>query len=475
MGKDWDKAVPGVDIWKQCVRVLKPGAFAFILCTPRQDCLSHMIVTLESAGFNVGFSSLYHVYASGFPKAENISLAVDKRECRRQLAEKLGRDPTKEEFDEAWKTFREVVHKRKPVKRMISGAVQDRTGSWIKDDGRIFTPQDTSPRSAEAKILEGSYGGFQLKPSVEVILVAMKPLSERTFVDQALKNRKGITWLDDCRIPFQNPEDASTAFDNSTAHRAKDDWKTSKDTIYEGGHGVLKGQFQSEGRFPANLLTSEDALNDGAEHASGHLEGKYQSLRDDGTIYGISKNKTFRSYNANAGSFSRYFDLDKWFEKQLAELPEAVRKVFPFLICAKASKSERNEGCETLYWEKDDSRFGFHQVDQERWNWLRQEETRIFSEKGRRITLQAKGNIHTTVKPLKLMSFLITLGSRPNDVVLDPFIGSGTTAIAARILQRHFIGIELGSEYVKVANERVRPYLEQQTLTETADRGQASS
>ncbi len=75
----------------------------------------------------------------------------------------------------------------------------------------------TAPTTDAAKALDGSYGGFQPKPAVEVIIVAMKPLSEKTYVDQALKNGKGITWLDDCRVPgepasFGNP---TTGFHDS--------------------------------------------------------------------------------------------------------------------------------------------------------------------------------------------------------------------------------------------------------------------
>lgn len=68
MGKKWDRAVPPVAVWKECLRVLKPGAFAFIMSSPRQDCLGRMILNLEEAGFVTGFSSLYHIYASGLPK-----------------------------------------------------------------------------------------------------------------------------------------------------------------------------------------------------------------------------------------------------------------------------------------------------------------------------------------------------------------------------------------------------------------------
>jgi site-specific DNA-methyltransferase (adenine-specific) len=64
------------------------------------------------------------------------------------------------------------------------------------------------PATEKAKELDGAYAGFQPKPAVEVIIVAMKPLKEGTFTEQAKANGKGITWLDDCRIPNQDNENA---------------------------------------------------------------------------------------------------------------------------------------------------------------------------------------------------------------------------------------------------------------------------
>ena len=64
-------------------------------------------------------------------------------------------------------------------------------------------------------------------------------------------------------------------------------------------------------------------------------------------------------------------------------------------------------------------------------------------------------NHHPTVKPVTLMSYLITLGSRPGDIVLDPYCGSGTTGIAAKILNRTFIGMELDKEYARIAKRRI--------------------
>ena len=63
-------------------------------------------------------------------------------------------------------------------------------------------------------------------------------------------------------------------------------------------------------------------------------------------------------------------------------------------------------------------------------------------------------NTHPTVKPLKLMSYLITMGSREGDLVLDPFVGSGTTLEAASILKRRFIGCESDEKYRDIIEAR---------------------
>jgi DNA modification methylase len=62
---------------------------------------------------------------------------------------------------------------------------------------------------------------------------------------------------------------------------------------------------------------------------------------------------------------------------------------------------------------------------------------------------------HPTQKNLKLMSELIKIHSNRGDVVLDPFMGSGTTGLAAKNLNRNFIGIELDEEYFKIAEKRI--------------------
>lgn len=375
MGKHWDKALPSVTIWKECLRVLKPGAFAFVMCIPRQDCLARMIVSLEDAGFVVGFTSMYHCFASGFPKAQNIGKAVDKR---------LGVE-------------REIIAQNPNVRKSHKGHILE---LGLKQEGLSIsvTPQ--------AKALDGSYGGFQPKPAVEVILVAMKPLSEKTYVDQALANRKGISWLDDGRILYESKE--------PNLRKNKGKW-TQENVELWGNKLGQRPNPNNQGRFPANLLCSDDVLNDGKEHKPC---GIYKDGRKLAKATQDAKIRTWDRLHSqidkyqDSGSFSRYFSLDAWFAKKLETLPAGVHKTFPFLIVPKASKAEKNRGC--------------------------------------------KKNIHPTCKPIKLMSYLITLGSRQGDIVLDPFMGSGTTLIAAKILNRHYIGYDTNSEYCKITRARLR-------------------
>jgi len=64
-------------------------------------------------------------------------------------------------------------------------------------------------------------------------------------------------------------------------------------------------------------------------------------------------------------------------------------------------------------------------------------------------------NFHLTVKPLSLMSYLIALTTRQGQVVLDPFVGSGTTVVAAKNMDRRYVGIDLNKEYVEITKKRL--------------------
>ena len=388
MGKDWDKAVPSIEIWQECLRILKPGAFAFIMSAPRQDVLAHNLVNLSDSGFETGFTSIYWTFASGFPKAGNVSKLIDKR---------FGAE-------------REVIGNRTRVYGYDKNYNNsfDNSNFNVGDNNKI-----TAPSTPQAKALDGSYAGFQPKPALEVAMVVMKPLSEKTYVDQAMANAKGITWLDDGRMPFDTTDEPNirlNAKNHITSNLAgiecfnkigDNDRSPTKDRN-EFLHDL--GNLNSSGRFPANLLVSDDALNDGVNLVCGKCSKNTHGSDWHGASFGGGKES---AYIGDSGSFSRYFDLDAWWDERIKHLPKEAQKTFPFMIVPKASKSEKG-----------------------------------------------KDNKHPTVKPVKLFSWLITIGSREGDLVADPFLGSGVTLAAGRMTNRNVMGVEIDPQWEHLYPDR---------------------
>jgi site-specific DNA-methyltransferase (adenine-specific) len=400
MGKQWDKAVPPVALWREVLRVLKPGAFAAILCTPRQDCQARMILNLEAAGFVTGFTSVLWTYATGFPKAANLSKLADKRAgAEREVVGLSGRliapNPKATNY-QGTQTFAETA------------------------EGREKSQYLTAPATPEAKALDGAYAGFQPKPAFEPVLVVMKPLAEKTYLDQALDNGKGCSWLDDGRIPTGE----SLLFGSREIGNGEICGTCNPD---DGGHQHVAG------RFPANVLCSDNVMDDGRERAvSGCAKSGNASGAQSETCFGQRIQGTLHN---DSGSYSRYFDLDAWWAERVASLPESVRKVYPWLIVPKPSKREKNAGLDRAPVTVGDGRQ--KSIDNP---FQRGETERV--------------NSHVSVKPVRLMSYLIALFSRPGETILDPFAGSGTTAVASAIMGRECMAVELDPEYAEIAHSR---------------------
>lgn len=410
MGKDWDKTLPRQEIYDECLRVLKPGAFMFWMSGARLDELTENGIRIRNAGFKTDFTPIFWVYATGFPKASNISKMVDKR---------LGAEV---KTGIAFKTAGEYGNRN----------LKDPTPQGEARDAMRHTAQ-----TDQSKALEGSYAGFQPKPAVEVIIVAMKPLSEKSYVDQALKNKKGVTWLDDCRIPFESNNEKEKAILMQT-NPSQDIRCNSYNKQGIPNRDInVRGDY-SQGRFSPNLLCEDDALNDGKVSKSTSPHPNDHATKGDGSLGSFRRERPKIITPNDWGSFSRFFSLDAWWEEKLKQLPKEVQMTFPFLIVPKASKSERNKGLEGLPLGNPPG------------------SKRSKPAPGRNAALgKPRQNFHPTVKPLKLFSYILTLASREGDLVLDPFVGSGTTAIGCKMLNRNFIGFEINQEYVTIANARL--------------------
>ena len=450
MSKEWDTDLPSVDILKECLRVLKSGSWALWLMTPRQDSQLEFLLRLRQAGFNISFSSMEWVYASGFPKAADLSLLADKRACKEDLMQKLGREPTTAELKEAWGKWREKVAVNPNSRPNTNKSLMEL--GWTGEGNIAY---ETNPHSQAAQALSGSYAGMQLKPARELIIVSQKPIVGKTYLDQALlhlkepeHNQLGGTWLDDARIPYKSHEDYEKAtFGNNSGliKKDKNDYGDFSMFPYE-----EKIKADPKGRFPANIIVSDNALDIGINNKS-IASSPNTEISDSKNIYNFNGGKFYKSgvHYGDSGDLSRYFDLDFWFENKLKELPEEQQKIFPFLYVPKASKSERNKGLEHL--EEKEMPYGSG--------------SDAFPSGSNTNPIHTKQkNIHPTAKPIKLMSYLITLTTRENDIVLDPFTGSGTTAISSILLKRRFIGFEREEEYYKIATERIKHYQKQEML-----------
>ena len=447
MGRDWDKVLPDINIFKECFRVLKPGSMAFVMSAPRSDVQYRMAEMLEKVGFKIDYTPIYWTYASGFPKAMNIGKMIDKRDGNDR--EVIGIDKNSSpDLRDVGKKSKEAIG----IDKLSYGQVQN-------------AERKVNEITKGSSELEGSYAGFQPKPAVEVVIVAMKPIDKKGYLEQAEDNQKGVTWFDDCRIPFEEsdtPKGGYGAMDIGIGKpgETQDYKKTTKRKPRTEGSVFKTSGFKSEnndtaeaspmGRFPANLLVSDNVLDDGKiTKSTGGRSGNKKGIGTYG-IYGKFESDVRNEDPGfgDSGGYSRYFSLDSWFQKNIKQLPEPVQQTFPFMIVPKASKAEKNDGLDNFEIKQAKGGGG---TSNDTWY-----EDDVNAASGKFGSEKAPSrNIHPTVKPLTLMNYLVVLGSRKGDVVLEPFAGSGTTALACVSQERDYIAIEREEEYYEIAKARL--------------------
>ena len=387
MGKKWDYDVPSVEIWTEALRVLKPGGYLLAFAGSRT--YHRMAVNIEDAGFEIRDQIMW-IYGSGFPKSHNISKAINKVDG--------------------------VEFKETPAAGV--GFMNN------TDDGYNTTLNQLTQvgeNSEDAKKWEG--WGTALKPAHEPIVMARKPLSEKTIVQNVLKYGTGGINIDESRVGTEErtnkgmsskmPEGAGTFRD--------DNWvpKDVESTV--------------TGRFPANVIHdgSEEVTDLFPNTKSGKVKENKDSYKSDsntGFLKGVSNQS---NQHGDSGSAARFF------------------------YCAKASKKDRNEGMEHM---PDRTYAAGNQAKAELArgnNDFNANDGKIRGERHNFNQVGISKNNHPTVKPTELMKYLVRMVTPPNGTVLDPFMGSGSTGKACKLLDFDFIGIELDEEYIEIAKARI--------------------
>lgn len=379
---------------KEAFRILKPGGHMLVFCGPRT--YHRMASGVEDAGFEIR-DQLQWLFGSGFPKSHNISKAIDKSAgAEREVGINLN----------------------------VKGRSDNRTAGQVKAAGNaaIISNDDsvTAPATPDAIKYEG--WGTALKPANEPIVLARKPLSEKTVALNVLKWGCGAINIDGSRIGSEtrfNPQKDTTAWHGNS---------------WSGKPQQSNGEIKTvQGRWPANVIFDEEAALMLDEQTSGiHGAG---SQRNEGTA----------EQTANGGITSYQLGQNPRNGMRFGDSGGASR----FFYCAKASKSERNKGLENEKKEKQGARPNS------------QDETGKFPDHDHR---PSGGNNHPTVKPVKLIEYLCRLITPPGGLILDPFVGSGTCGVAAKNLGFNFIGIEMNPEYVAIAKKRIAHAKDQMEL-----------
>jgi len=430
MGATWDATGVAFDpeTWRAVYRVLKPGGWVLAFGATRT--WHRLVCAIEDAGFDVrdqvaeltgqDAPGLMWLNGSGFPKSLDVSKAIDK----------------------AAGAEREVIATGEPLRRMIPGARQNATGSWVKDDGREFVPVITEPATAEAAEWDG--WGTALKPAWEPIAVARKPLAG-TVAANVLAYGTGALNIDACRV--STPD--STSRPRGTFPHSDDAWGN--------GRQNEVSVTNDAGRWPSNVLLTHTATCEPAGTAV--IPG---NIRLNPTVVAARENiakgaeKERRRGQRGHGNADGTETIEVWDCAPGCPVGELDRQ--SGVLTSGANPTRRGSDkfrdaygefagqreCEAARGADSGGASRFFPV-------FRYEPKAPQSERPR----LPDGTAHNTVKPLDLMCWLVRLVSRRDALILDPFAGSGTTGEACVVEGRGCVLIEQDPRFADLVKVRL--------------------
>lgn len=392
MGKSWDASGIAFNIEVWQEALRVIKPGGHLIAFSGSRTYHRMAVAIEDAGFEIRDQIMW-VYGSGFPKSHNISKAIDKSENTEVWQNnKYGGGNSKCETCGKWMISGSPCQCPKPPIEFKTPAAQQWDG-W----------------------------GTALKPAHEPMVLARKPL-EGTVANNVLTYGVGGLNIDGTRVGSEGG-----------TFKASKPEGISNGIYGEGINGTVEIGQLTAGRFPANFI------HDGSDEVVGLFpDSKGMATQKSGANINV--------YGGNAlnESSTTFPEVRLGFN----DGGSAAR----FFYCAKASKKDRNEGLD-----------GFEAKEiGAKGNGL----ARACATCGasvidgcncpdRTFVNPTRANHHPTVKPTTLMQYLVRLVTPPNGIVLDPFMGSGSTGKACAYEGFDFIGIDQSAEYVAIAQARI--------------------
>jgi DNA modification methylase len=412
MGRTWDSFVPGPECWREVHRVLKPGAF--LLCFAGTRTLDLMGLSLRLAGFEL-LDTLHWTYGSGMNKIGMIDKRIKEPEVAGEWAGFGGAlRPSHEPIIVAQRPRDGTIAKnlaKHGVGAFHIEACRVATGDALNGGAYSGGARPSAMMGADGQVGgKGSMfeaGGGRLDPE------AFQQPSGRWPTNTLLTHATGCRIVgtkrikgDDRRSPSGGGRDGGGFADVGAARTAP-----------EPGGRVYPSADSPEWECEVGCPVAELDAQSGLSRSTGGRTVKRSGGGNVGSGKASEKSWTPEDPGfGDEGGASRYFPTSDWAAE--AEDP-LLDLVFPGFYCPKASQPEREAGLQR--WE-----------DRKRWN------------------------KHNTVKPLALMRWLVRLvGGKPGNLLLDPFMGSGTTGIAALMEGFQFVGIEQEAAFIDIAQRRI--------------------
>ena len=524
LGKDWDKNTGTIETWKECLRVLKPGGHLLAFSSARTY---HILATnIQEVGFDIRDQIMW-LYASGFPKAQDIGKAIDKRggmvsnnedtkslktilaelfeasgKTKSQINQECGFNATgylrqyNNETDgwgyalplnDKWQTLKQVLGCGDEYDKYFTSSEREVVGT--KESGCFDKDFETYTIGARSKTVDitqpatkqaNKWHGWKtaVKPAHEPIVLARKPFKGST-IDNVLKNGVGALNIDATRIesePFDYCADGLKRTTYSQSEPAK--WNDSNKQMIR----------NEQGRYPSNVIgevaedyqkyfycpkVSRKERHCGFEQTN--IPNTREMLEQIGGYYcDKDGNKTTPDQHTNLAyvpgqSIIQAHGVTNAYEKimknkdPLSHIP-TIDEMIEIMGGHYTGKDRQeitlphlsgNIKCngiidEYTKWCKNKDPLSHIPTNPEgMWN-VDGTGVQYNSNKYKSV-----GNNHPTVKPVALMKYLIKLVTPPNSIVLDPFMGSGSTGMAAEELGHEFIGIELDANYCDIASKRI--------------------
>ena len=435
MGASWDATGVAFDpeTWRAVYRVMKPGGWLLAFGSTRT--WHRLVCAIEDAGFEIRDSvaeltghdapGLIWAYAGGFPKSLDVAKAIDK----------------------AAGAVRETVATGTPVKRMIPGADQNRTGSWIKDDGREFVPAVTEPATPEAA--EWSGWGTALRPSWEPIAVARKPLAG-TVAQNVLAHGTGALNIGACGVTAgQDYRDKCASVVGLDSNRNGD--------TYGEWTGERADSANALGRWPSNVLFSHSANCQpaGTRIVRGDNRKRPEPGRRESGFFDIGAASGESTPN---GPLYGDTETEAWDCAEGCPVAELDRQTAGTRASKPSKTGSSGSPNGSVYGNGEGLPRDYVPVSRDdaggasRFFPVFNYEPKAAASERPRLD---DGTAHPTVKPVSVMSWLCRLVTRPGGLILDPFAGSGATGQACLEESRRCVLIEQHQPYAELIKVRL--------------------